>query len=165
MRHYKEEMEYHIKQCDRVIQGTEQELGPLIEVGVQFTNKPSAQIADKKKRRNSKIKSDKPDNQVLLPFAPAPRRAEQSVEKACKKSLHLNIASEEAKVEEKLLSQSNVRAVSDESMDELDRHDADGNSSHTPTSILEIGRCEKKRNRKAKDKAILAMGESTNLQV
>lgn len=49
-------------------------------------------------------------------------------------------------------------------MDELDRQDADGNSSHASTSVLEIGRCEKKRNRKAKEKATLAMGESTNLQ-
>ena len=100
----------------------------------------------------------------MLPFAPAPRCAEQSVEKACKKSMPVKIASKEAKVEEKLLPRSNVRADNDELMDELDRQDAVGNSSHASTSVLEIGRCEKKRNRKAKEKATLAMGESTNLQ-
>jgi len=56
MKNYKKEIEYHIEQCNRIIQGTEQELGPLIEVGVQFLYKSSAQIADKKTRRNSKIK-------------------------------------------------------------------------------------------------------------
>ena len=84
---------------------------------------------------------------------------------ACKKSMPIKIASKEAKVEEKLLSRSNVRSDNDESMDELDRQDADGNSSHASTSVLEIGRCEKKRNRKAKAKAVLAMGKSTDLQV
>lgn len=56
MKNYKKEVEFHIKQCDRIIQGTEQKLRPLLEVGMQFCNESSAQIADKKTRHNSKIK-------------------------------------------------------------------------------------------------------------
>ena len=120
-------------------------------------DKSSNKNADNQKRCNSKPIIDKTDNQAKLPFAPAPRRAKQSVEKACEMSIPLKIASLKTQEEEKMLTKSNERASTNNLMDELDRQDADSESSGTPTTVLEIGERERKRDRKAKDKAIVAI--------
>ena len=99
-------------------------------------DKSSNKNAHMKKRRNSKLITDKPGNQAKLSFAPAPSCAKQSVEKACEMSIPLKRVSLKAQEEEKKLTKSSDRANINKLMDELDRQDADSKSSGTPTTVL-----------------------------